>query len=154
MGSTTALIQALQSFRLRKRLECDTCTFDRVSFVWLTLAIATIPFSWCVFFCHVELCQLTTCNVWHVAVWWRLAWLREMSRNCFSVMWQCKGRKITSFFFSFLSFFMCASNLKSWDVCLKSVWRVFLLQKCVCLVTPRTMHVREPGFLSFPCESE
>ena len=33
-------------FWLRKRLECDTCTFDRVSFVWLTLAIATIPFSW------------------------------------------------------------------------------------------------------------
>ena len=38
--------------------------FDRVSFVWLTLAIATSPFSW-VFFCHVEHCQLTTCNVWH-----------------------------------------------------------------------------------------
>ena len=33
-------------FWLRKRLECDTCTFHRVSFVWLTLAIATIPFSW------------------------------------------------------------------------------------------------------------
>jgi len=33
-------------FWLRKRLECDTFTFDRVSFVWLTLAIATIPFSW------------------------------------------------------------------------------------------------------------
>ena len=51
-------------FWLRKRLECDTCTFDSVSFVWLTLAIATIPFSW-VFFYHVEHCQLTTCNVWH-----------------------------------------------------------------------------------------
>ena len=36
-------------FWLRKRLECDTCTFDRVSFVWLTLAIATIPF-YCFFF--------------------------------------------------------------------------------------------------------
>ena len=34
-------------FWLRKRLECDTCTFDRVSF------------------CHVEHCQLTTCSVWH-----------------------------------------------------------------------------------------
>ena len=33
-------------FWLRKRLECDTCTYDRVSFVWLTMAIATIPFSW------------------------------------------------------------------------------------------------------------
>ena len=33
-------------FWLRKRLECDTCTFDRVLFVWLTLAVATIPFSW------------------------------------------------------------------------------------------------------------
>ena len=51
-------------FWLRKRLECGTCTYDRVSFVWLTLAIATIPFSW-VFFCHVEHCQLTTCSVWH-----------------------------------------------------------------------------------------
>ena len=51
-------------FWLRKRLECDTCTFDRVSFVWLTLAIATIPFSW-LCFCQVEHCQLTTCNVWH-----------------------------------------------------------------------------------------
>ena len=36
-------------FWLRKWLECDTCTFDRVSFVWLTLAIATIPFSCCCF---------------------------------------------------------------------------------------------------------
>ena len=51
-------------FWLRKRLECDTCTFDWVSFVWLTLAIAIIPFSW-VFFCHVEHCQLTACSVWH-----------------------------------------------------------------------------------------
>ena len=67
-------------FWLRKRLECDTCTFDRVSFVWLTMAIATIPFSWVFsamsntassvwqktcFFCHVEHCQLTTSSVWH-----------------------------------------------------------------------------------------
>ena len=51
-------------FWLGKRIECDTCTFDRVSFVWLTLAIATIPFS-CFFFCHVEHCQLTSCCVWH-----------------------------------------------------------------------------------------
>ena len=50
-------------FWLQKRLECDTCTFDRILFIWLTLAIATIPFSWV--FCHVEHCQLTTCNVWH-----------------------------------------------------------------------------------------
>ena len=70
----------------------------------------------------------------HAAVWWWLAWLREMSRNCFSVMRRCKGRKI--------GFLICTSNLKCRDVCLKSVWRgVFLLQKCVCLVTPRTTHV-------------
>ena len=35
-----------------------------VSFVWPTLAIATIPFSWFLF-CHIEHCQLTTCSVWH-----------------------------------------------------------------------------------------
>ena len=52
-------------FGLRKWLECDTvCTFVRVSFIWPTLAIATIPFSWFLF-CHVEHCQLTTCSVWH-----------------------------------------------------------------------------------------
>ena len=36
-------------FWLRKRLECDTYTFLRVSFVGLILAIATIPFSCCCF---------------------------------------------------------------------------------------------------------
>ena len=51
-------------FWLWKWLECDTCTFVRVSFIWLTLAIATIPFSWFLF-CHVEHCQRTTCSVWH-----------------------------------------------------------------------------------------
>ena len=51
-------------FWLRKRLKCDTYTFDRVSFIWLTLAVATIPFSCCCFFffCHVEHYQLTTCT--------------------------------------------------------------------------------------------
>ena len=49
-------------FWLRKRLECDTCTFDRVSFVWLTLAVATIPFSCSLFLpCRT----LPTCSVWH-----------------------------------------------------------------------------------------
>ena len=61
-------------FWLRKRLECDTCTFFRVSFVGLSLAIATIPFSWFLF-CHVEHCQLTTCSVWHES-------LPDHSRPC------------------------------------------------------------------------
>ena len=68
MGSTTHLDPSFTIFQphfwLWKRLECDTCTFVRVSFIWPALAIATILFSWFLF-CHVEHCQLTTCSVWH-----------------------------------------------------------------------------------------
>ena len=68
MGSTTRLDPNFAIFQpclcLRKRQECDPCTFVRVPFVWPTLAIATIPFSWFLF-CHVEHHQLTTCSVWH-----------------------------------------------------------------------------------------
>ena len=65
MGSTTRLDPSFTIFQpcfwLRKWQECDTCIFDRVSFVWPTLAIATMPFSWFLF-CHVEHRQLTTCS--------------------------------------------------------------------------------------------
>ena len=68
MGLTTHLDPSFTIFQpcfwLWKRLECDTCTFVRVSFIWPALAIATILFSWFLF-CHVEHCQLTTCSVWH-----------------------------------------------------------------------------------------
>ena len=75
----------------------------------------------------------------HAAVWWRLAWLREMSRNSFSVMRRCKGRKITSS----SSFFMYKQFEKLRRMPKKRMERsIFATETCVLGATPRrTMHV-------------
>ena len=67
-GVDHTLIKALQSssltFGFGNSKNATTCTFVRVSLVWPTLAIATMPFSWFLL-CYVEHCQLTMYSVWH-----------------------------------------------------------------------------------------